>query len=103
MIDPQFKADWIAALRSGRYPQTTGRLKDAFGYCCLGVACALRGVDFDSISLLETSWELGGPGTLGDVIPGISEAMADELASMNDSPVPFSDIADFIEDIEENL
>ncbi len=39
---------WVEALRSGEYPQTTGRLKrdtDALhtkaGYCCLGVACDL--------------------------------------------------------------
>lgn len=27
------------ALESGRYPQTTGTLRDHDGYCCLGVAC----------------------------------------------------------------
>ena len=30
---------WIAALRSGKYRQTRGRLNDADGFCCLGVAC----------------------------------------------------------------
>jgi hypothetical protein len=30
---------WIAALRSGKYPQTQNRLQDKKGYCCLGVAC----------------------------------------------------------------
>lgn len=30
---------WVTALRSGRYHQTTGNLKDITGYCCLGVAC----------------------------------------------------------------
>ena len=28
---------WITALRSGRYPQTQGCLRDAKGFCCLGV------------------------------------------------------------------
>lgn len=32
---------WIEALRSGEYAQTTGRLQDFEGYCCLGVACEL--------------------------------------------------------------
>lgn len=32
---------WLAALRSGEYKQTTGVLKDACGYCCLGVAADL--------------------------------------------------------------
>lgn len=37
--------EWIAALRSGDYKQTTGKLKSKedddgeHGYCCLGVAC----------------------------------------------------------------
>lgn len=29
----------IAALRSGEYKQTRGRLHDLNGFCCLGVAC----------------------------------------------------------------
>ena len=30
---------WVAALESGEYTQTTGRLRDGYGFCCLGVAC----------------------------------------------------------------
>jgi hypothetical protein len=30
---------WVTALRSGRYSQAIGKLKDHSGYCCLGVAC----------------------------------------------------------------
>ena len=30
---------WARALRSGKYAQTRGKLKDNSGYCCLGVAC----------------------------------------------------------------
>jgi hypothetical protein len=29
----------VTALRSGEYSQTTGRLRDANGFCCLGVLC----------------------------------------------------------------
>ncbi len=29
------------ALRSGKYKQTTGMLQNQYGYCCLGVACAV--------------------------------------------------------------
>lgn len=32
---------WIEALRSGEFKQTTHRLQDSQGYCCLGVACEL--------------------------------------------------------------
>lgn len=30
---------WVIALRSGKYKQTSYRLQDKYGYCCLGVAC----------------------------------------------------------------
>lgn len=35
----EHRAAWVAALRSGKYQQTTGTLHDDHGYCCLGVAC----------------------------------------------------------------
>jgi hypothetical protein len=47
-LNPEFKAKWLEALRSGKYKQTTGVLRSAEGFCCLGVACDL--VDPDSWS-----------------------------------------------------
>lgn len=42
-IDPEFKAEWVAALRSGKYTQGQQGLVDANdNYCCLGVAVCLR-------------------------------------------------------------
>jgi hypothetical protein len=41
---------WTDALRSDKYEQTTSKLKDPDGYCCLGVACEVavaNGLDFD--------------------------------------------------------
>lgn len=35
---PVLTQKWIAALRSGKYAQTTGCLKNDEGFCCLGVA-----------------------------------------------------------------
>jgi hypothetical protein len=47
-----FATKWVKALRSGKYVQTTGQLfRDAvsfnrpIGYCCLGVACKVAGVE----------------------------------------------------------
>lgn len=49
-MNEQIKADWIAALRSGEYKQTTGSLRRLTprpdinapsGMCCLGVLCDL--------------------------------------------------------------
>lgn len=39
----QHRKDFVAALRSGKYQQTIGALKDNLGYCCLGVACEVSG------------------------------------------------------------
>lgn len=38
-MNPEVKAEWVAALRSGEHKQTTGHLKDDNGMCCLGVLC----------------------------------------------------------------
>jgi hypothetical protein len=37
---------WIKALRSGKYEQTTGRLRlnESNEFCCLGVACDISGL-----------------------------------------------------------
>jgi hypothetical protein len=35
------KTKWVAALRSGKYEQTAGVLRNSHGYCCLGVLCDL--------------------------------------------------------------
>lgn len=40
-MNPEIKARWVAALRSGEYKQTFGVLKNSQGHCCLGVLCDL--------------------------------------------------------------
>jgi hypothetical protein len=42
-MNPEVKAKWLAALRSGEYSQTADKLRDtgSGGYCCLGVLCDL--------------------------------------------------------------
>lgn len=40
-LKPEVKADWVAALRSDRFKQTTGYLCDGAGHCCLGVLAEL--------------------------------------------------------------
>ena len=35
---------WVDALRSGKYAQTTGRLREGDSFCCLGVACEISGL-----------------------------------------------------------
>lgn len=38
-MNSTIKKQWVDALRSGEYEQTTGTLKDDNGFCCLGVLC----------------------------------------------------------------
>jgi hypothetical protein len=40
-MNPEIKARWTAALRSGEYPQGTNYLRSEDGFCCLGVLCDL--------------------------------------------------------------
>lgn len=71
---------WIAALRSGKYKQTRGQLKNTAGtdpkYCCLGVAaelCGLKGC-MKGESLLDH--ECG--------VMGLSARQARDLVALND-------------------
>lgn len=46
LVNKEHMRQWIAALRSGEYPQARGTLKKVlsgggFAYCCLGVVCEL--------------------------------------------------------------
>lgn len=39
-MDTQLYDEWVAALRSGKYPQERGKLHNPDGtFCCLGVLC----------------------------------------------------------------
>jgi hypothetical protein len=40
-MNPEIKAMWVAALRSGDYKQGRELLKEGNQYCCLGVLCDL--------------------------------------------------------------
>ena len=38
-MDSSLKQKWVRALRSGKYEQATGALRNEDGFCCLGVLC----------------------------------------------------------------
>lgn len=49
-LDPEFKAKWIAALRSGEYKQGKDEMLNESGeMCCLAVAAHVCGVSKDNI------------------------------------------------------
>jgi len=40
----EHRKQWAEALRSGKYEQGLGRLRDGDKFCCLGVACDISGL-----------------------------------------------------------
>jgi hypothetical protein len=87
-LEPQFKSDWIAALRSGEYTQFRGSLcnNDRTEFCCLGVGIAVVGLDINN----------GGESQLRRF--GLTHENMSVLVAMNDSGGrSFTEIADYIE------
>lgn len=111
-LDPEFKAKWLAALRSGNYKQASGSLvrlhsdPQTAEFCCLGVACDIvdptawsDAYNGDSRESLVRDWcDLSYDTT--DSFPFIDPAASDFLATRNDSGATFEQIANWI---EENL
>ena len=112
-MNPRIKANWIAALRSGKYRRTTHSLRDQrpgkhIGYCCLGVLCDTLKEE------LKGKWDITRAfnyhinneancitGTLGDNLAKYVELTPRSeatLIKMNDKEeLSFKEIADYIE------
>lgn len=59
--DPELKARWLEALRSGEYKQSDSRLRNptadgGFAYCCLGVLCNLIDPDGWGVKYTSSWW-----------------------------------------------
>lgn len=96
-MTPEMKDKWITALRSGNYKQTVGGLKDAEGYCCLGVLASINGHEPNVDGLCDVEDAFGDtegllPPTLADRF-GISHDWMDFYAGENDGGVTFQEIA----------
>lgn len=127
-MNPEIKADWVQALRSGQYKQGVGGLQTTVGgerrNCCLGVLtdrAVLAGVvepwvaptglqspfdrvDDESAILPEAVRVWAG---LGDHNPDVIAGKQSEdgwyeahasLAELNDGGLTFAEIADLIEE-----
>jgi hypothetical protein len=108
-MNPEIKARWLEALRSRRYKQTSGCLRDSEGFCCLGVLCDVVAPD------LGLKWEKGKSARLDFSIAGshvtlpleVVEAagvsgigvlpFGGNLSHLNDNGHTFAMIADVIE------
>jgi hypothetical protein len=71
MMDAKLKADWVKALRSGKYKQAEGKLHDPDedSYCCLGVLCKVVGAKFGPATE-EGDGEFGS--STYDHVPGLN-------------------------------
>lgn len=100
MIDPDIKAKWIEALRSGKYNQCIGKLTDNKGYCCLGVLASIQNPNFvDYFEDLQTDELFGGE---FDFSAGLAKEICGVLAVLNDGtdgggPRTFDHIADYLQ------
>jgi len=112
-MDAGVKERWVAALRSGKYKQTSGFLRTEDGYCCLGVLCDIHDAErIDTKWIQETCTETGEvncayltfEGTLPPAVMDWAELdsdnpeiQGDSLAELNDGGKSFAHIADLIE------
>lgn len=98
------KAQWIKALRSGRYAQGRYKLRRTrlgkAQYCCLGVLCRVQGLSFNKNNITSYKGEACvyklSNRMLRDI--GLKPREQDNLMSLNDSgKYNFKYIANYIE------
>jgi len=102
-MNPELKAKWVEALRSGEYKQGSNRLLTADGrYCCMGVLCNLidpegwtETLSHKTESGISYSQGMGFESVLkiSDIPAGVTMT----LANMNDKGKSFPEIASYIE------
>jgi hypothetical protein len=112
-MDPEIRAQWCAALRSGEYKQGNGYLRqNNGGFCCLGVLCDLAvkaavipaatnpaGLwmfdDREFSFLPPTVVQWAGLNAIDPIVRTIGGQAA--LSNLNDSSATFATIADLID------
>ncbi len=112
MINWDAVAEWRNALRSGKYKQTKHKLRNKWGYCCLGVFCEavakIEPVPFDfdedTGEILTWAYEdmLGGLSPSAISLSGIKEfpsVFHRPITILNDGPdnLSLDEIADLLD------
>ena len=106
-MKPELKKRWVKALRSGKFKKGKYQLRwqteKGDVYCCLGVLCAIEGVKWKKVVVLETV-SYGVSGDIGSLAPsrqkqfGISDDVQGKLIKMNDvKNHSFAHIATWVE------
>lgn len=114
-MDEKVLTKWLADLRSGEFPQAKSNLRDETGYCCLGVLANQFADEWigspqhrmvplrlgQHLSSSTSRHENTFSGFLGAAFMeeiGLDSRLASDGIYMNDRRVPFTVIADYIED-----
>jgi hypothetical protein len=114
-MNPEVKAEWVKALRSGEYVQGQNTMRQSGNsgspdtYCCLGVLAelAVKGGAIQAAELIGGSYSYDGSSAWpGEAIynwagivdkPGRDEGIISDLIGHNDEGKNFAYIADEIE------
>lgn len=104
-MDPELKAKWVAALRSGEYKQGTGVLHNGEGYCCIGVFCEVSADPSWDGEYITGETEEGTITRMDNFLPydvtqkyKLDKEILGVLWRMNDCRgASFAEIADYIE------
>lgn len=106
MMKAETKAKWLEALRSGKYKQCEGSLRnDVGGFCCLGVLHDVTGGKWHKNRFSEIcTGSKNRMNSDADMLEGIvflqglDRFIAAQLAELNDKGKTFEEIADVIEE-----
>lgn len=88
-IDPKIKADWVKALRSGKYTQKFNNVGSELHLCCVGVGGIVAGLtpNVPKVGSSECAEALG-----------LTHKQSEKLFELNDKDRwSFPQIADYIE------
>jgi hypothetical protein len=98
-MNPDIKAKWIEALRSGEYKQGACYLRQRDEFCCLGVLADIKQVKSTvQIDAHMFHFESESKAAfLPDNYEGLSRVTQSHLAAMNDDGKKFPQIADWID------
>lgn len=104
----EFKAKWLADLRSGQYKQGRKQLRDEYDqYCCLGVLCDGLGVRWEKLVSNYGASFSDPDGMSTAYLPedvrelvGITVMDQARLVNLNDSDLwNFEQIAEYVEEM----
>ncbi len=113
-MNPEIKAEWTKALRSGEYAQCRKTLFNGEGYCCLGVLVdvlgkkfpeKLNGITVEKTDFMKVEHNLHTSTMLlpTELMIRIGMRYQKNVAKMNDHGNSFEEIANYIDFVEAHI